>query len=37
MDVVERFLSYVVIDTQSDEHSDTVPTTAKQKDQWRKN
>ena len=31
MDVVERFLSYVVIDTQSDEHSDTVPTTAKQK------
>lgn len=31
MDVTERFLSYVVVDTQSDEHSDTIPTTAKQK------
>ncbi len=31
MTVVERFLKYVSFDTQSDEHSDTVPSTAKQK------
>ncbi len=31
MDVIERFLNYVRMDTQSDEHSDTVPSTAKQK------
>jgi tripeptide aminopeptidase len=30
--VTERFLEYVQIDTQSDAHSDTHPTTAKQKD-----
>ena len=33
MKVEERFLNYVKIDTQSDEHSDSVPTTAKQLDQ----
>ena len=32
MKVEERFLNYVKIDTQSDEHSDSVPTTAKQLD-----
>ncbi len=31
MTVVERFLKYVSFDTQSNEHSDTVPSTAKQK------
>ena len=31
MNVTERFLKYVSFDTQSDENSDTVPTTAKQK------
>lgn len=31
MDVIERFLNYVRMDTQSDEHSGTVPSTAKQK------
>ena len=30
--IVERFMRYVQIDTQSDPHSDTHPTTAKQKD-----
>jgi tripeptide aminopeptidase len=33
--VVERFLSYVTIDTQSDPSSPTVPSTAKQKDLGR--
>ena len=31
MNVTERFLKYVVVDTQSDENSETVPTSAKQK------
>ena len=31
MDVIERFLKYVCMDTQSDEESQTVPSTAKQK------
>ena len=31
-DAVERFLRYVVVDTQSDPHSDTYPSTAKQLD-----
>ena len=31
MDVIERFLKYVSFDTQSDENSETVPSTAKQK------
>ena len=31
-DVLERFLRYVVIDTQSDPASPTCPSTAKQKD-----
>ena len=31
MNVIERFLKYVTYDTQSDDHSDTTPTTAKQK------
>ncbi len=31
MDVLERFLSYVSYDTQSDDTSETVPSTAKQK------
>lgn len=31
MNVVDRFLRYVSFDTQSSDHSDTVPTTAKQK------
>lgn len=31
MTVVDRFLSYVAFDTQSDENSQTVPSTAKQK------
>ena len=31
MDVIERFLRYVSFDTQSDEHSGTAPSTAKQK------
>ncbi len=31
-DVVKRFLRYVTIDTQSDPNSDSVPSTAKQKD-----
>ena len=31
MNVLDRFLKYVSFDTQSDERSDTVPTTAKQK------
>ena len=31
MNVTERFLKYVSFDTQSDENSDTVPTSAKQK------
>ncbi len=31
MTVTERFLRYVSFDTQSDEDSDTVPSTAKQK------
>ena len=31
MDVIERFLKYVSFDTQSDEMSETVPSTAKQK------
>ena len=30
MTVTERFLRYVSFDTQSDEDSDTVPSTAKQ-------
>ena len=30
--IAERFMRYVQIDTQSDPHSDTHPTTAKQKD-----
>lgn len=30
--VLERFLRYVKIDTQSDPHSDTIPSTEKQKD-----
>ena len=29
--VVDRFLKYVSFDTQSDENSDTCPSTAKQK------
>jgi tripeptide aminopeptidase len=33
--VVERFLKYAQIDTQSDPHSDSVPTTEKQKDLGR--
>ena len=31
MDVIDRFLKYVSFDTQSDENSETVPSTAKQK------
>lgn len=31
MDVIERFLHYVSFDTESDEYSQTVPSTAKQK------
>ena len=31
MNAIERFLKYVTYDTQSDDHSDTTPTTAKQK------
>ena len=31
MNAVERFLKYVTYDTQSDEHSQTVPTAEKQK------
>ena len=31
MNAVDRFLTYVRYDTQSDEHSDTTPTTEKQK------
>jgi len=31
MNVIERFLKYVAYDTQSDENSETVPSTAKQK------
>lgn len=31
MKLVERFLSYVAVDTQSDEYSNTVPSTEKQK------
>jgi di/tripeptidase len=31
-DVVDRFLRYVRIDTQSDDHSTTYPSTAKQRD-----
>lgn len=31
-DALERFLRYVVVDTQSDSHSDTYPSTAKQLD-----
>ena len=31
-DILERFLSYVVIDTQSSETSETFPSTEKQKD-----
>ena len=31
MTVSERFLHYVSFDTQSDEHSETCPSTAKQK------
>ena len=31
MNVTQRFLKYVSVDTQSDEESSTVPTTAKQK------
>lgn len=31
MDVIERFLKYVSFDTSSDENSETVPSTAKQK------
>ena len=31
MNAVERFLKYVTYDTQSDEHSQTVPSTEKQK------
>ena len=31
MTAMERFLKYVCYDTQSDENSDTVPTTQKQK------
>lgn len=30
MNVQDRFLKYVKYDTQSDEHSSTVPSTAKQ-------
>ncbi len=30
MDITERFLNYVAFDTQSDENSDSVPSTAKQ-------
>ena len=31
MNAVDRFLKYVTYDTQSDEHSDTTPSTEKQK------
>ena len=31
MDVLQRFLDYVKFDTKSDEHSETVPSTAKQR------
>ena len=31
MDAIDRFLRYVTYDTQSDEHSDTSPSTEKQK------
>ncbi|MCQ2066682.1 MAG: peptidase T [Bacteroidaceae bacterium] len=31
MDLVKRFLGYTAVDTQSDENSETVPSTAKQK------
>ena len=31
MTATERFLKYITFDTQSDEGSETVPTTAKQK------
>ena len=31
MNAVERFLKYVTYDTQSDEHSQTTPSTEKQK------
>ena len=31
MDLIKRFLGYTAVDTQSDENSDTVPSTAKQK------
>src|SRR5262249_10228621 len=33
--LLDRFLRYVQIDTQSDEASTTVPSTAKQLDLWR--
>lgn len=32
MNITERFLSYVAVDTQSDENTGTVPSTSKQKD-----
>ena len=31
MELVNRFLSYVAVDTQSDEYSNSVPSTEKQK------
>ncbi len=31
MDLIKRFLSYTAVDTQSDENSNTVPSTEKQK------
>ena len=31
MTAIDRFLRYVTYDTQSDEHSDAIPSTAKQK------
>jgi len=31
-DILERFLSYVTVDTQSSDTSETFPSTAKQKD-----
>ena len=30
MDLIKRFLGYTAVDTQSDENSQTVPSTAKQ-------
>ena len=30
MDLIKRFLGYTAVDTQSDENSETVPSTAKQ-------